>query len=157
MWKHADTPKLDVTPLIEPCPTEPYYTMWVWHVQECKCTQVRWTPQSEPSSTHPATPYEFDMWTHTYEPRCNTPSQTNPVQHTPTMPCPFDMRKHADIPKWDVSPQWNPGLQSPTTLCPFDMKKHAHADISKWDVSLPNWTQLFKTLLHHVHLTCGSM
>ena len=31
-------------PPIKPSSTEPYYTMSVWHVEECRCTQVKCTP-----------------------------------------------------------------------------------------------------------------
>ena len=52
MWKNADVPRSDVSPtqVIKPsAPTERYYTMSVWHVEECMCTQVRGTtPASQP-------------------------------------------------------------------------------------------------------------
>ena len=46
MLKNADIHKSDVTPtqVIEPSPTEPYYTMSVWHVEQCRHTQVKCTP-----------------------------------------------------------------------------------------------------------------
>ena len=45
MWKHADIPRSDVSPLlIASSATEPYYTMSVWDVEECRDTQVRSTP-----------------------------------------------------------------------------------------------------------------
>ena len=41
MWKHADIPKWDVSSLIKPSASEPYYTMSVWHVEACRHTQMR--------------------------------------------------------------------------------------------------------------------
>ena len=37
------------TQVIKPSATEPYFTMSVWHVAMCRCTQVRCTP----TPTHP--------------------------------------------------------------------------------------------------------
>ena len=61
------------TQLIEPSASQPYYSMRVWHVQECRWTQVRWTPQSNPVLESHTTPCEFDMWTTAYEPRSHVP------------------------------------------------------------------------------------
>ena len=42
IWKNAGIPRSDLhPPLIEPSATELYYTMSVWYVEECRCTQVR--------------------------------------------------------------------------------------------------------------------
>ena len=42
------------TPWIDPSGTEPYYTMSVWHVQECGHMQVTYTtPSINPSCTQP--------------------------------------------------------------------------------------------------------
>ena len=47
--------------LIKPNATEPYYTMSVWHVEECRHTQVRWTPPLiEPSFKEPY--YTMSVW-----------------------------------------------------------------------------------------------
>ena len=47
MWKNAGVPRSNVHPLlIEPSATELYYTMSVWHVEECRCTQIRCTPSA---------------------------------------------------------------------------------------------------------------
>ena len=58
----------------------PYYTMSVWHVEECRCTQVRCTPQLiEPVLQSCTTPCQFDMWKNTDVPRSdsNPPITTN--------------------------------------------------------------------------------
>ena len=45
MWKTVGIPRSHVHPLlIEPSATEPYYTMSVWYVEKCRCTQVRCNP-----------------------------------------------------------------------------------------------------------------
>ena len=45
MWKNAGIPRSDVHPsLVNPSATELYYTMSVWHVGECRHTQIRSTP-----------------------------------------------------------------------------------------------------------------
>ena len=45
MLKNADEPRSDVPPpFIKPHCTEPFYTRSVWHVEECRQTQVRYTP-----------------------------------------------------------------------------------------------------------------
>ena len=55
MWQHADVPRSDVPhPLITPSGTDPYYTMSVWHVEECRHMQVTYTtPSINPSGTEP--------------------------------------------------------------------------------------------------------
>ena len=70
MWKNACIPRSDLhPPLIEPSATEPYYTMSVWHVAECRCTQVRCTPPHTLNLVlqSSATPCQFDMWQNTDE------------------------------------------------------------------------------------------
>ena len=81
MWKYADIPKVRCTPPANSNPVlqSPTSTMWVWHVQECKCTQVRCNPS-------------------------HNPHQLNPVLHTPTTPYEFDMWKNTDVPSSDVHP-----------------------------------------------------
>ena len=72
MWKDAGIPRSDLhPPLIEPSAIEPYYTMSVWHVAECRCTQVRCTPPHSLNTVlqNSATPCQFDMWQITDEPR----------------------------------------------------------------------------------------
>ena len=46
MWKNADIPRSDCNPppSMETSGTEPYNTISVWPVEECRCTQVRCTP-----------------------------------------------------------------------------------------------------------------
>ena len=113
------------------------------------------------------------------------PPKLIPVLQSPITPCPFDMWKHADIPKWDVFPPNQTQCFIAVLHHVFNMWKHA--DIPRWDVSSlikpshlepyytmsfwhveecrhtqmrcipPNWCQCFRALLHHVHLTCGSM
>ena len=95
MWKHEDIPKWDVSPLIEPSASEPYYTMSVWHVEACRHTQMRCIPLIEPSASEPY--YTISVW------------HVEACRHT-QMRC-----------------------------------------------ILPNWSQCFIALLHHICLTCGSM
>ena len=47
-------------PESKPSASAPYYTKWVWYVQQCKCTQIRCTPLSKPSTTHPY--YTIWVW-----------------------------------------------------------------------------------------------
>ena len=76
IWKNADVPRSDVHPqLIEPnTPTELYYTMSVWYVEEYRCTQVR----------------QY------------TPHSLNLVVQNPTILCQFDMSKNAGVPRSNV-------------------------------------------------------
>ena len=64
-----------ITPLlIEPCATEPYYTMSVWYVEGCRCTQVRCTP-------HPGNYYPMSVW-YVTACRCTQVRCTSPPNHT---------------------------------------------------------------------------
>ena len=67
MWKYADVLRSDVPfPLfIKAMPTQPYYTMSLWHVEDCRNTQVSCTlpPLIKPSATQPY--YTMWMW-HVY-------------------------------------------------------------------------------------------
>ena len=62
--------------LIEPSATELYYTMSVWHVEECRCTQVRCTPQSNLVVQNPTILCQFDMWKNagTTQVKCTPPA-----------------------------------------------------------------------------------
>ena len=66
--------------LIKPSATEPYYTMSVWHVEVCRCTQVRCTlpPLSAPSATEPY--YSMLVW-HVEECICTHIICTLPPAH----------------------------------------------------------------------------
>ena len=126
MWKHADIPKWDVSSLIKTSASEPYYTMSIWHVEACRHTQMRCIPPN-----------------------------LSPVLQSPTTPCPFDMWKHADIPKWDVSPLMKPSASEPYyTMSIWHVEACRHTQMR---CIPPNWSQCFIALLHHAHLTCGSM
>ena len=76
MWKNADVPMSDVPPpSIEPSCTQHYYTRSVWHVAECRHTQVRCTllPQSNLVVQSPTRPGQFDMWKNADVPRSDVP------------------------------------------------------------------------------------
>ena len=152
MWKYADIPKWDVSPLIELSDSEPYYTISIWHVEAYRHTQMRCIPPNQTQCFRALLHHVCLTWgsVQTY------PNGMYPLikssAYSPTTPCLFDMWKHADIPKWDVSPLIKPS-QGPTTLCLFDMWKYA--DIMR--CIPPYWTQWFRTLLHHIHLTWGSV
>ena len=167
MSKYAGIPRSDVHPSqTNPSAIEPYYTMSVWHVEKCRHTQVRCTPQLSKSSL---------------------------MLHSHSTPCQFDLLESADIPKshlhplsinpsaiepyytmsvWHVAeckhthviytiPQSTLVAQSPTIPCRFDMWKHA--DIPRSDVSPCSLhlvlhsptTPCYRALLHHVSLICG--
>ena len=94
--------------LLESSGTEPYYTMSVLHVGECRHTEVRYTLTPlliDPSTT---VPYYTMSVSHVEEcrhtqARC-TPPQLTLVIQSPTTPCLFDMLQNADIPRSDVHP-----------------------------------------------------
>ena len=49
MWKCTGVPRSHVHPLLtNPNATKPYYTMSVWHVEECRHTQFRCNPPPWP-------------------------------------------------------------------------------------------------------------
>ena len=78
MWNNTDVPRSDVPPhplLIKPSCTQPLYTRSVWHVEECRHTQVRCTPPPEPNLVvqSPSTPGQFDMWKNADIPRSDVP------------------------------------------------------------------------------------
>ena len=119
------------------------YTMSVWHVEECRCTQVRCTP---PTNQTGATElyYTMSVWyveeCRCTQVRCNPPTQV--IKPSPTEPyytCQFDMWKNAGIPRSDVPPtNWTQYMWknadiprwSCTTPCQFDMWKNA--DLPRW-------------------------
>ena len=155
MWKHADIPKWDVSSLIDPIDSDPYYTMSIWQVEACRHTQMR----------------------------CILPYIQ--VLQSPTTPYPFDMWKHVDIPKWDVSPLIKPSALEPYyTMSIWHVEACRHTQMRCFspnqtqcfrallhhicltcgsmqtypnEMYPPNQTQCFRALLHHVSLTCGSM
>ena len=120
------------SPLIEPSGRDPYYTRSVWHVEECRHTQVRCTlplPQSNIMVQSPTTPGQFDMSKNADVLRSDvpllyqlnlvvksptTPGQFDPLPHSQldlavqrsTTPGQFDMWKNTDIPRSDVPPPW---------------------------------------------------
>ena len=74
MWKNADVPRSDVPPSIKPSGQKLYYTRSVWHVEECRHTQVRYTtPLIDPVVQSPTTPGQFDMWKNADIPRSDIP------------------------------------------------------------------------------------
>ena len=100
MWKNVDIPSSDVSLplLINLSGTEPYYTMSVWHVEECTHTQVRCTP----------------------------PPELTLVVQSPTTPCQFDICKNLDICRSHIPPpQWTLAVQSPDTPWQFHMWNNA--------------------------------
>ena len=74
---------VDPHPSIEPSDTEPYYTRSVWHVEECRCTQVRCSPlQSNLVVQSPTTPGQFDPPSPpSIEPNGTEPYYTRSVWH----------------------------------------------------------------------------
>ena len=133
----------------------------------------------------PTTPYLFDMWKHadipkwdvsaTHETQCfrdllhNVSLTCGRMQTCPNeMYCPNQTQcfrallHNVSLTCGSMQTYWNeiyppkliPVFHSPTTPCPFKMWKHA--DIPKWDVILPYWSQCFKALVYHICLTCGS-
>ena len=60
MWKHADIPKWDVSPQIDPSASKPYYTMSIWHVEACRHTQMGCIVPIKPSATEPS--YTMSGW-----------------------------------------------------------------------------------------------
>ena len=145
LWECADIPRSHLhPPPINPSAIEPYYTMSVWHVEECKHTHVRYTiPQSTLVVQSPTIPCQFDMWKHSDIPRSDvSPCSLHLVLQCPTTPCYRALLHHVSLTCGRV--QTYPGqictpcqstlvLQSPTTPCQFDMWKHA--DIPRSDVS----------------------
>ena len=104
MWKHADTPKWDVSPNQTQC-----FRAVLHHV--ClTCGSM----QTNPNEMYPPNWSQcFRAVLHHICLTCGSmqkywnemyPPKMIPVLHNPTTPCPFDMWKHADILKWDVSP-----------------------------------------------------
>ena len=135
MWKNADVPRSDVTPtppppLIKTSATEPYYIMSVWHVEECRHTQVR----------------------------CTSPCSLYPVLQSCTTPCQFDMWKNADVPRSDVTPTqvMEPSATEPYyTMSVWHVAECRWTHIR---CTLPtNWTQCYRVVLYHVSLTFGRM
>ena len=65
---------------IDPSDTEPYYTMSVWHVEECRHMQVTYTsPSINPSGTEPY--YTMSVW-HVEQCRCTQVRCTPPANWT---------------------------------------------------------------------------
>ena len=83
----ADVSRSDVHPqLIELSATEFYYTMSVWDVEECSCTQVKCT---SPCKLNPVlqsctTSYQFEMWKYAGIPRSHV--HTSITNHSATEP-----------------------------------------------------------------------
>ena len=144
--------------LIEPSASEPYYTMCVWHVQECKCTQVRCTPLSEPSTTHPY--YTLWVW------HVDTYIWTK-VQCTPSLIKPSATESYYTMFIWHVNECicnqitcTHPLLIKPSDSGPFCSMSVLHVEAcrhTQMGCIPPNQTQWFRTLLHHDHLTSESM
>ena len=156
MWKHADIPKWDVSPLIKPSASEPYYTMSVWHVEACRHTQMRCIPPIKPSASEPY--YTMSVWhveacRHT-QMRCIPPNWTQcfrALLHHVCLTC-GSMQTNA---KWDVSPLIKPSASEPYyTMSIWHVEAWRHTQMR---CIPPNQTQCFRALLHHVCLTCGSM
>ena len=65
----------------------------------------------------PTTPYDFDMWTHTYEPQCNVPpSPNNPSATHSYYTCEFDIWMHTYEPRSDVPPKQTQCTESYYTM-----------------------------------------
>ena len=112
-----------------------YYTRSVWHVEECRCTQVRCTllHQLNLVVKSPTTPGQFDMSKNADVLRSDVPlfHQLNLVVKSPTTPGQFDMSKNADVLRSDVPllHQLNLVVKSPTTPGQFDPLPHSQLDL----------------------------
>ena len=137
MLKHADIPKWDVSPQIDPSASYPYYTISVWHVEAWRHTKMRCI------STH-ETQCFIALLHHVYL-TCGR-MQTCPNEIIAPIKPSASERYYtmSSLTCGSMQTYWNeiyppkliPVFHSPTTPCPFDMWKHA--DIPKWDVSSPN-------------------
>ena len=144
MWQNADIPRSDVPPpSIEPSGTEPYYTRSVWHVEECRHTQVRCTPSLIWTLVvqSPTRPGQFDMWKNADVPRSDVPPppliKPRGTQHYYTRSVWHVAEcRHTQV-RCTPSPQLNQVVQSPTTPGQFDMWKNA--DVPRSDVPPPSF------------------
>ena len=144
MWKNADVNRSDITPqppLIKPHATEPYYTMSVWHVEKCRCTQVRCTaPANQIQCYYRALYYIMSVW-HVEEWRHTLIRHTPPTNWTQCYRAllhhvSFTCERMQAYPGQMYTPHsLNPVLQSCTTPCQFDMWQNA--DVPRSDVPPP--------------------
>ena len=105
----ADVPRSDVPTWIKPSASEPYYTIWVWHVDTYIWTQVQCTPSP------------------------NNPSATTLLLHHMSLTCGcIHMNPGSDVPP----PQSNPVLQNPATLCLFHMWMNTY--VTRSHVPMPH-------------------
>ena len=99
-------------PSIEPSGTEPYYTRSVWHVEECRHTQVRCTlplPQLNLVVQSPTTPGQVDpLPPPSIKPSGTEPYYTRSVWHV-------EECRHTQVRCTLPLPQLNLVVQSPTT------------------------------------------
>ena len=129
MWKNADVPRSDVhSPLFEPSATELYYTMSVWYVTECRCTQVRYTPLTNWTQCYTALLHQVSFTCgrmQMYPGQIYSPlPQLNLVVKSPTTPCQFDIWKNADVPRSDI----HPSLIEPSATQPYYTRSVSHVE-----------------------------
>ena len=157
MWPTSPCPLL-----IEPSPTEPYYTMSVWHVEEWRHTQVRCTHPTNWTQCYRVLLHRVSLICEKmqmYPGQIYTHCSLNPVLQSCTTPCQFDMWKNADVLRSDVNP-----YPDNRTQCSYRSLLH-HVSLTCGRMQTypsqmytpTNWTQCYRALLHHVSLTCGRM
>ena len=156
MWKYADILKWDVSPLIKPSASEPYYTMSIWHVEACRHTKMRLSPLIKPQHLIALLHHVCLTWgsMQIYWNEMYPPNQTQcfrALLHHVCLTC-GSMQTY---PNEMYPPNQTQCFHSCTSPCPFDMWKLA--DIPKWDVSSLIKPSHLEPSYNHVHLTCGSM
>ena len=118
---------------LNPILTELYYTMSVWYVEECRCTQIRSTPQS------------------------------NLVVQNPTILCQFDMWKNAGVPRSNVHPLliepsatelYYTMSELYYTMSVWYVEECRCKQVRYNPPTTTNQTACYRALLHHVSLTC---
>ena len=147
-------------PLIKPSGTEHYYTSWVWHVEECRHTQVRGTPTpANQTKWYKALLHQVSLTCQRmqmYPGQMYLPRYSNWVVQSTTTPGEFDMWKNADVPRSDVPPtnqtQWYRALLYQVSLTcgrmqTYPGQMYPSTYQTKWYIAL----------LHQLSLTCGRM
>ena len=155
MWKHADIPKWDVSPQIDPSASEPYYTMSAWHVEACRHTQMRCISPNQTQcfiallhhvclTCGSMQTYPNEMYS-PIKPSASEPYYTMSVWHV-------EACRHTQM--RCISPnqtQCFRALLHNICLTCGSMQTYPN------EMYPPNQTQCFRALLHHVCLTFGSM
>ena len=121
----------------------PYYTMSVWHVEGCRCTQVRCTPPAHWTQYYRVVLHHVSFTCGRMQmypgqmyspPPSIEPSGTEPLLHHVSLTC---GRMQAYPGQMYTPSSLNPVLQSCTTPCQFDMWKNT--DVPRSEVA-PNQT-----------------